>query len=170
MKKLFLLFITIILLIGCKPPPPPEETKDVKSTENITLVKDFYKAFENENIEAMKGFLSDSVVSYGPSFDLTENLEEFVKSWTQTFIDIDSMKIDIFQILAETLSEGELAGDWVLQWANVSFYVPSSEKKVKLMVHTAQMIEDGKISILANYWDQWDMYKQMGAELKWTEE
>ena len=171
MKKLVLLFGVMILLAGCtQAPPSTDETKDIKTTENITLVKDFFKAIENENIEAMKGFLSDSVVSYGPSFDYTGNLEEIVNYWTQTFKDIDSLKFDIFEIMSETIPEGNLAGDWILQWADVSFYSPTGEKKVKLMVHTAQMIEDGKISIFAEYWNQWDMYKQMGAELKWPEE
>lgn len=171
MKKLILLFSVIFLLASCKQvPTPPEEVKDEKAKENIALVKDLCKAIENEDIEGIKGFVSDSVVSYGPSFGYTESLDEYVNDWTQTFIDIDSMKIDIFQILAETVTEGDLAGDWVLLWSDVSFYFPETGKKVNLMYHSANLIEDGEIRILANYWNQWDMYAQLGAELLWPEE
>ena len=39
-----------------------------------------------------------------------------------------------------------------------------------IMYHSTEMIKDGKIFMEANYWNQWDMYKQLGAELKWPDE
>ena len=37
------------------------------------------------------------------------------------------------------------------------------------MSHTPMRIEDGKIAYMASYWNQWDLYQQLGAELKWPE-
>ncbi len=62
MKNLFLFFCVILFFASCKPvTPPPDTAKKVKDSTNIALVKDMFKAIENEDIEAVKGFYSDSV-------------------------------------------------------------------------------------------------------------
>lgn len=171
MKNLFLFFCVIFLLGGCKPviPPAQDEAKKAKADSNIALVKDLFKAIDNENIEAMKGFYSDSVGFVGPSFNSWTGKEQMIKSMTGWFESADSVKFDIFYIMAETVEQEDLAGDWVLLWADVSFYDLNAQKKIMLMYHATEKIQDGKIVIEANYWNEWDVYKQLGAELKWPE-
>jgi hypothetical protein len=171
MKNLFLFFCVIIFFASCKQvTPPPDTAKKVKDSVNIALVKDMFKALENENIEAVKGFYSDSAGILGPSFNEWIGLEQAVKNMTDMCKTSDSIKFDIFAIMAETIEEGDLAGDWVLVWADVSWYDVILQKKIKIMYHVAEKIQDGKITIEGNYWDELDMYKQMGAELKWPEQ
>jgi hypothetical protein len=120
-------------------------------------------------IEAVKGFYSDSVSILGPNFNEWTGYEDMVTGMTAWFGGADSIKADIFAILAHTVKEGDLAGDWVFVWANISYYDLSASKSIKLMYHAAEKVKDGKIVIEGNYWNQWDAYKQMGAELKWPE-
>jgi ketosteroid isomerase-like protein len=170
MKNLFLIFCVILFLLSCKQvTPPPDTAKKVKDSTNIALVKDMFKAMENENLEAVKGFYSDSVGIVGPAFNDWYGKEQMVKGMIGMFETSDSIKIDVFAILAETVEEGDLAGDWVLQWSNVSWYEVKAGKKITISYHSTEKIKDGKIIIEGNYWDEWDMYKQLGAELKWPE-
>jgi hypothetical protein len=170
MKNLFLFFCVILLFASCKPvTPPPDTAKKEKDSVNVALVKSMFKAVEDENIEAMKGFYSDSVGILGPNFNEWTGFEEMVKGMTGFFEEADSIKCDIFAILAETVKEGDLAGDWVLQWSNLSWYEVKAQKKITIMYHSTEKIQDGKIIVEGNYWNEWDMYKQLGAELKWPE-
>jgi len=172
MKKLILFTSVVFLLAGCKQTQAPasEQAKDEKAKENIALIRDLFKTFEDENLEGMKGFYSDSVVAYGPSVNIQEGFEEMVQGMAEFFEEVDSLKFDFIHIMAETTEEGDIAGDWVLQWSNVSWYDIKAERKIMLMYHSAEMIKDGKIIIEANYWNQWDLYKQLGAELTWPDE
>jgi len=58
----------------------------------------------------------------------------------------------------------------VLVWSNITWYDIKAEKKVKIMWHSPMRIEEGKIVLEVAYWNQWDLFKQLGAELKWPEE
>jgi ketosteroid isomerase-like protein len=170
MKNLFLLFCVILFFASCKPvTPPPDTAQKVKDSVNIALVKDMFKAMENENLEAVKGFYSDSVGIVGPNFNEWIGKEQMVKDMVSMFETSDSIEVKIFAIMAETVKEGDLAGDWVFQWSDVSWYEPKAEKKITIMYHSAEKIQDGKIVLEGNYWNQWDMYKQLGAELKWPD-
>ena len=170
MKNLFILFCVILLFASCKPvTPPPDTTKKEKDSVNIALVKAMFKAMENENLEAVKGFYSDSVGILGPVFNEWIGKEQMVKDMVGMFETSDSIKVNIFAIMAQTVEEGDLAGDWVFQWSDVSWYEVKAGKKITIMYHSAEKIQDGKIVLEGNYWNQWDMYKQLGAELKWPE-
>ncbi len=170
MKNLFLFFCVILFFAGCKPiTPPPDTAKKVKDSTNIALVKNTFKAIENENLEALKGFYSDSVGVVGPAFNSWIGKEQLIKNLASWFESADSVKFDIFYILAETIEQKDLAGDWVLLWADASYYDVAAQKKIKFSYHAGEKIQDGKIVIEGNYWDEWDIYKQLGAELKWPE-
>jgi hypothetical protein len=170
MKNLFLFIFVIMFFASCNQVKPPADTaQKEKDSANIALVKNLYKAVEDENIEAVKGFYSDSVAIVGPNFNEWTGYEDMVTGMTAWFEGADSIKADIFAILAYTVKEGDLAGDWVFVWANISYYDLEVSKSIKLMYHAAEQVKDGKVVAEGNYWNQWDAYKQMGAELKWPE-
>ncbi len=170
MKNLSLLVCVILFFASCNQPKPPADTaQKVKDSVNIALVKDLFKAVENENIEAMKGFYSDTAAIVGPNFNEWMGLEETIKGMSGWFEEADSIKVNIFAIMAQTVKEEDLAGDWVFLWADFSYWDVKAAKKIQLMYHGAEKVQDGKIVLEGNYWNQWDMYKQMGAELKWPD-
>lgn len=170
MKNLFLFFCVILFFAGCKQvTPPPDTAKKEKDSVNIALVRSMFKAMEDENLEAVKGFYSDSVSIGGPNFNELIGKEQMVKDMVSMFETSDSIRVKIFAIMAETVEEGDLAGDWVFQWSDVSWYDVKAQKRITIMYHSAEKIKDGKIIAEGNFWNQWDMYKQLGAELKWPE-
>ena len=170
MKNLFLFFCVILFFASCKPvTPPPDTAQKVKDSINIALVKSMFKAMEDENLEAVKGFYSDTVAIVGPNFNQWTGYEDMTKSMPEWFATADSIKMDIFAIMAQTVKEKDLAGDWVFLWANVSYWEVKAGKKVKIMYHAADKVQDGKIVLEGRYWNQLDQFKQLGAELKWPE-
>lgn len=170
MKNLFLFICVILFFASCNQVPPPADTaQKVNDSVNIALVKDLFKAVENENIEAVKAYYSDTVAIVGPIFNEWTGYEEMVTGMTGWFEEGDSIKFNIFAIMAQTVKEGDLAGDWVFLWSNISFWDVNAGKNVKLMYHAAEKIQDGKVVLEGNYWNQWDAFKQLGAELKWPD-
>ncbi|KKK74634.1 hypothetical protein LCGC14_2881820, partial [marine sediment metagenome] len=81
----------------------------------------------------------------------------------------DSIKFDIQYIMHESV-EDSVKEDWVLSWAVGSMYSIEAEKSVKVMLHNALRIENGKIIYSIIYWDRWDLFEQLGAELDWGDD
>ncbi len=169
MKNLTIIAIALLVLAGCaQPVDTGKKELDEVSKKNVEVVKTMLTAVENEDIEALMEVYSPELVSYGPRHDQEWHWDTLnsTKKW---FESVDSIKVGIIAILPHTVEEGDLAGDWVMVWANLSWYNPKAEKKVKIMWHSPYMIEDGKIVQEAAYWNEWDVFKQLGAELKWPE-
>ena len=171
--KNYLFAAAIIILAGCSS-PEAGNGKDEQcelNKQNIELVKKFLKASENEDIEAWKEVMADGAVWYGPRYEQYDTVDadfwEGIKGW---FKSIDSVEFDVVEILAHNIEEGDLAGDWVLLWCFESWYSLEAEKKVTVFWHAPMRIEEGKINWVTSMWNQWDLYKQLGAKLNWPVE
>jgi ketosteroid isomerase-like protein len=168
MKQLFVFSIALLLLAGCTPQP---DTKAVDETakQNVELIKNLLMAYENEDIEAVKAAYAPNCMSIGPRHDLIDTTLAWIQSNIDWFEASDSIKFDIQNLLPQSVDEGDFAGDWVLAWVNIYWYDIKTEKKLVAMWHCPFRIEEGKIVYEVSYWNQWDVFKQMGAELKWPE-
>ena len=169
MKKLALLTAILFALCCCTNQAPEEKTElDETAKLNIEVVKKLLKAAENEDIDAWKEVVSEGTVIHGPQHDYYDTLtSEGIQEW---FNNVDSLKFDVIKILYDVVEEGDLIGDWVLLWCYESWYSVKDEKKVKILWHAPMRIEGGKIVYMASYWNQWDLYKQLGAELEWEDD
>ena len=168
MKQLFIFSVALLLLAGCT---PQADTKVVDETakQNVELIKKMLTAYENEDIETIKEVYAPNCMSIGPRHDQVDTTLSWIEDNMNWFESSDSIKFDIIKLLPQTVDEGDLAGDWVLAWVNIYWYDIKAEKKLIAMWHTPFRIEDGKIVYEVSYWNQWDVYKQLGAELKWPE-
>ena len=170
MKQIIFLISIVIALCSCTT-QPAEDTREQDETAklNIELVKKMFLSFEEEDIETLKEILDTSFTEIGPGIDdelsYTETLEGniyFYEGW-------DSIKFDIQYIMHESV-EDDVKEDWVLSWVLGSMYNIELGKSVKVMYHNASRIENGKIVYALVYWDRWDLFKQMGAELEWEDD
>jgi ketosteroid isomerase-like protein len=135
----------------------------------VELIKKWVQAYENEDIAALREMYSTELVSIGPQYN-QEWPYDTLNSTASWFEEIDSMKIEVITMLPETVKEGDLAGDWVLVWADISWYDVKAEKSVKIMWHSPMRIKEGKIVYEVAYWNQWDLFKQLGAKLEWPDD
>jgi len=169
MKHFSLLAIVLFFIVSCtQVADTGKKELDEVSKQNVELIKKWVQAHENEDIETLREIYSTELVSLGPQHD-QEWPYDTLNSTEEWFQSVDSIKFEVINILPKTVEEGDLAGDWVLIWANLSWYDIKSEKKMKIMWHSPMQIEEGKIVLEAAYWNQWDLFKQMGAELKWPD-
>ena len=170
MKKIVLLATALLLMISCtQQADTGDKDVDEVGKQNVELIKKWAEALNNEDIETLRELYSTELVSIGPQYD-HEWPYDTLNSTEKMFQNTDSLKVDILIMLPKTVEEGDLAGDWVLVWADISWYNIKAEKKVQIMWHSPMRIEEGKIVYEVAYYNQWDMYKQMGAKLEWPDD
>ncbi len=170
MKQLALITTILFLFSGCKQATDTGSAEqDELAKQNIELVKKMMAAFENEDIETLMDIYSPDAISEGPMLKHEFPYDSIMAGNAEWFASSDSIKWDVNHIMATKVEEGDLAGDWVLLWAHVSWYDLESGKTLEVRYHSPLQIEDGKIVFEVGYWNQWDVFSQLGAELKWPE-
>ena len=170
MKKFTLLATAIVLMVGCTQKAGTGSGEmDELAKQNIELVKKMIQAYENEDVEALKEIYSVDLESRGPLHDESWPYDSIIKGNAGWFEMADSIKYDVDYIMHEVVEKEEIAGNWVLLWATISWYNIKSEKTYMVDYHSPIRVEDGKIVYEHSYWNQWDYFKQAGAELKWPE-
>lgn len=172
MKHLALITTALFLLSGCvQQADTGAEEMDELSKQNVELVKKLLASFENEDLEATKELFAEGCEWYGPRDDQYDTVDnDFwagVEDWYNT---VDSLKYDVIAILPHTVEEGDLEGDWVFLWCFENWYSIENEKSLRILWHCPMLIEDGKIVYVASIWNQWDLYKQLGAKLEWEDD
>ena len=171
MKKLILLLGILVFVAGCNTTSEPvDKQKDEIAMKNMQIVKEYFLATENEDMGKIEELLADDFLEVGPGSKEEYNREKSIESFKNTFEAYDSIQFSITAITTEHKTEGDLAGDWVMSWNWFKSKNVKMDKTVKLMYHGAFKVKDGEIVLLVNYWDRWDLYKQLGAELEWDDE
>ncbi|MFC2113040.1 nuclear transport factor 2 family protein [Bacteroidota bacterium] len=172
MKKLTILTAILIAFCSCtQQAEAPVKELDETAKQTIEVVKKLIAAYEAEDMEAIKTLYAPGAVSVGPRHHDMDTVDaEMYKDMEAWFASVDSMKYDVITILYESGDEGDLAGDWALVWADVSWYSVKADKTLKVMWHSPMRIENGQVVYEVSYVNQWDLYEQMGAELKWDDD
>jgi len=169
MKKLLFLSGIVLLLFSCtqQNPPVTKEAEKTKADENIALVKKYMAAYEAEDIETMKSLSDDSLVIVGPGHKDLLGYKEYYEDWVPGIFDReDSRHYNVITMTQISTQQEGIAGDWVLCWADFSYFDLGTQKTVKFPIHFASLVKDGKIKMIARYYDQLDIYNQLGFELK----
>jgi ketosteroid isomerase-like protein len=169
MKKSLLLPGVLLILLSCtrQPPTPVEEVKKSNVDENIALVKKYMAAYEAEDIETMKSLSGDSLLIMGPGNMDELNFKEYYEEWVPgIFEKEDSRHYNVITMTQFTTQQEGIAGDWVLCWADFSYFDLATRKTIIFPLHFASLVRDGKIQIIVRYYDQLDIYNQLGYQLK----
>ena len=169
MKKLLLLSGIVLISMSCTQQPPPAAEADKKNTadENIALVKKYMAAYEAEDIETMKSLSDDSLLIVGPGHEDELDFREYYEEWVPRIFETeDSRHYNVITMTQFSTQQEGIAGDWVLCWADFSYFHLGTQKTVTFPVHFASLVKDGKIQFIARYYDQLDLYTQLGYELK----
>jgi ketosteroid isomerase-like protein len=171
MEKLTILTAVLFVLAGCAPRADTKEVDEV-GKQNMELVMKMLQAYENEDIETIKEVYSPDVTSDGPSVGEGVGLEEMLESNKEMFEGVDSIRIKVRAMLPYTVdaeADEDLAGDWVFFWADIGWHVVEAGKTVWTRWHSPVKIKDGQIVYEVTYMNQWDLFNQLGAEIKWPD-
>jgi len=172
MKKLFAFALIAGLLISCTSTPDPaaaeaEKAKveaKAKADEHVAVVEKYLSAFETGDFESWRGICTEDFLTYGPQYDGEGTLDEYIGSMNSFEEVSDSLKSRTIAILAHSVDEGDMHGDYVFWWGINSMYFIEAEKHVKLMIHTVFKMKEGKIEWETDYWDTGDLKSQLSGD------
>lgn len=156
MKKSLFILAILLTMISCS-------VDNKHAAENVALIEKYVEAVENLDYDIMESVLDDNYMGFGPSFNDSINKEMTVSNW-KTNVDNLYESIDYHKSrnLAQLVSDGENAGDWVSNWAELSIVYKKDQKKVSLLTNTIYKIENGKIIKSYTFYNEADVLEQLG--------
>ena len=161
MKQLILLVTISIGFFACN------STANSKENENLAIAKRYMEAVESKNTQTMDSLLADNYVGYGPSVGDSVNKREALESWKYNAENLyESIKYTRHQELAVNVKEGDVAGDWVTNWALLTIKYKDGRGPVNVWVNAAYKIEDGKIVRSRTFYNEADVLRQLGYTIE----
>jgi hypothetical protein len=156
MKQL-LMFATICLtLFACT------SSADKKEKANLLIAEKYMQAVETKNVSLMDSLLADNYIGYGPSVNDSVNKEQAIENWKDNSENLyESLKYTRHKELAVTINEGEVIGDWVLNWAYLTIKYKVGKDPVNLWVNVVYRIENGKIVQSRTFYNEADVLRQL---------
>ena len=163
-----LVFVVLLILVAsCAQPTEPAGPSeiDLRNEANTKVVYAYIDAISNNNVGALGDMLSDEFWNYGPGINDSTNKAQTIATWQTNW---DSLVTNItYERLGtgtENPTEGPNAGDWVMDWANVTVDYQDGTSAT-FMFNGVFMLENGKIIMSASIYDRWDMLDQRGFTL-----
>jgi len=156
MKKLFLFLLVPLLTTGCV-----NQNNSLKKNES--LVKQYVKAVENNDMSTMESLLADDYEGYGPSVNDKTDKKAALKSWKETMENLyESIHYSKSRIIAVNVPEGENKGEWVSNWAELKIVYKKDKKAVTIWANTVYKIENNKIIKSYTFYNEADVLEQLG--------
>jgi len=150
-------------VVGCL----EQKETDRRNIQNqIEVVKEFVDAITVQDIETMSSLMADDFVQKGPYFDSTYTREETIALWKDNFSKAEQIKFDRDHILYEQIPEGELKGNWVMDWGAVTEIFKNMPDTAVFDVHTVYKVENRKISMAHLFYNEADIQKQLGYKFQ----
>lgn len=143
--------------------------------KNKELVARYLQAEHTGDVAAMDAMLTDDAVSYWGA-DGASSKERMLKS-VKDHWDVykyGGKHYDRTRAIAVTVPDdgkrGRTKGDWVFEWGNLAIDYPASPdygpaKTATFAIHSAYLIENGKIKRIDTYFNHEDIMRQLGYKM-----
>lgn len=158
LKALATLAGTLCMLVGCSQPD--------NSEANVALVEQYLQAVDNNDYELMASLLADDYVGLGPSIDDSTNKEQALANWKWNSENLyEEVDFERTQTFGTTIEEGPYAGEWAYNWAYATITYKDGSGPVELMLNAVYKIEDGKITRTRTFYNEADVWEQLGYRI-----
>jgi hypothetical protein len=158
MNKIITL-IALFFLASCTP-----ENNHTK--ENIQIVEQYVQAVENLDYESMSSLLDDNYLGLGPSYGDSIRKAEAVENWKYTSENLyEKIKYDRSRNASIFVADGPDQGEWVSNWAELTINYQWTDTPVTLWANSIYKIENGKIIKSYTFYNEADVYRQLGLDL-----
>lgn len=155
MKYSFLI-LTLLALVSCSMP-------DNNSEENVRLVNAYTASVENLEYQKMESFLADDYMGYGPSIQDSISKNDAIENWKYVVENLySSIKYERNRSVAVSIPEGENEGEWVSNWAELTIKYKNTPETVVIWSNTIYKIKNGKIVRSYTFYNEADVYRQLG--------
>jgi hypothetical protein len=165
MKKYIILTALVAGLFACTP------NNAKKEAENAEVVKNYVTAVENLDFESMDKLLDDKYMGLGPSYGDTIYKDQAVENWKYYVENLyEKIQYTRSQFAPVTISEGDVKGEWVGNWAEMHIVFKNGLGEVTLWANTNYQIENGKIVRSLTLYNEADALRQLGYQMMPPEE
>ena len=156
MKKYSLLILIPLFTFGCN-------GITTKENEPLFIAKQYVKAVEAMDYEAMSNLLSDDYLGYGPSSQDSISKEAALEKWQDNAENL-YQKIEYLrsQFAAISIKDGEHKGEWVATWAELKIEYKDGRGPVKIWANSNYKVENGKIVKSLTFYNEADVLRQLG--------
>jgi len=145
-------------LAGCSAPPT-----DGRNVQNEALALRYVDAMFKGDITSMTELLDEKFMQVGPAAKDSLTRPAMLVSWKQSWDrDYSSLSYDRYAMLSKTVTEGRVAGEWVLDWGKLTMEFKNGNPSVTIWHHMAIRIKDGKINRIRVFFDTGDLLTQQG--------
>jgi hypothetical protein len=149
MKKPMLLLAAVTLLVSCQ----PDSKQHFTSSPEIDLIKKSNAAYVAGNWKTMRTVYADTAKVFGNTWHKNQGITagEFIKQLEANAANYSDYKISEDAIYEMVITDtGE---KWVYNWFQWSG-THKNGTKVKMPIHIAFLIVNGKVAFQAHYFDQ----------------
>jgi hypothetical protein len=134
--------------------------------KNIQLVKNYIKAVENLDYDAMSNYLDDDYIGMGPSYGDSINKTDAVDNWSWSSNNLyEKIKYDRSRFAAVTIPDGDNAGNWVANWAELTITYKDDFGEAIIWANTNYMIKNNKIIRSFTFYNEADVLRQIGYKI-----
>ncbi|SIP99954.1 nuclear transport factor 2 family protein [Maribacter ulvicola] len=144
-------------------------TMDFENAEaNVAVVSNYVNAVHNEDVETMVAQLADDAKIYGLSGGPTNvmnssQLSEYYKDSFETA----THSIDSNTSYAPIKVTGGInEGEWVMVWTTDTISNKKTGQEIAIPAQVTCVVKDGKITMMAHYYDQLNVMTSMGYTLQ----
>ena len=158
MRKLalYLGLLCVMVFVSCA-------GDQAKTSANIQLVDDYVEAVENLDYDAMSNYLAEDYMGYGPSRNDSINKLDGVASWKLNVETLyEKIQYKRSRNMAVVVSDGDNAGEWVSNWAELEITYQGDLPSVTILANTIYKIENGKIARSFTFYNEADALEQLG--------
>jgi len=156
MKHLLFLLVILLTTISCT-------DQNKHADENIALIEKYIQAVQNLDYTIMEDLLADNYMGYGPSHDDSVNKDMAISNWKDNVENLyESVTYDKSRNLASFVPNGENAGEWVSNWAELTIIYKDDMATVTLYTNTIYKIENNKIVKSYSFYNEADVLEQLG--------
>ncbi|RIW18233.1 hypothetical protein D0X99_00595 [Algoriphagus lacus] len=157
-QKLVLFAGLGLSLVACS--PSAENT----NAEDLAVVKNYVKAVESLDYDAMNNFLADNYLGLGPSYGDSTNKTQAVNSWkfnaSNLYKKIEHTKAQYAYV---SIPEGGGKGNWIASWSELKITF-QNEQTVMIWANSNYQVSDGKIVKSLTFYNEADALRQLGYD------
>jgi len=155
MKKAALLLAVIAILMSCS-------TQNNSSVKNEDLIKSYVEAVQQRDVKTMEALLAENYKGFGPSVNDSINKIDAIENWIYNTENLyEGIKYNKSRVISVNVPDGENKGEWVSNWAELTITYKSG-KKAEIWTNTVYQIEKNKIIKSYTFYNEADVYKQLG--------
>ncbi len=154
MKKLLLIGL-LFVAVSCDSGPDEGDA-------NIEIVKKYISAVESKDYATMESLLADNYIGIGPSVNDSTSKPQAMENWKDESEDLyERITYEKSRFAAVEEDEGENAGQWVANWAQVKISYKDGGSAT-LLANTMYRLVNNKIEKSFTFYNEADVLEQLG--------